>query len=79
TCVQGMELLGRQLWPRGRPQLAFVHLRLMRVRCARVMSGFLVVPHVGGGAVVVGAAESGLRVTSHSRRPQTVLGRASTQ
>jgi len=52
-----MELLGRQLWPRGRPQLALVYLHLMRVRCARVMSGFLMVPHVmGGGAVVVGAA-----------------------
>jgi hypothetical protein len=51
-----MELPGRQLWPRGRPQLALVYLHLMRVRCARVTSGFLVVPHVGGEAVVVGAA-----------------------
>ncbi|WP_238892134.1 hypothetical protein, partial [Achromobacter insuavis] len=66
------ELSGRQLWPRGRPQLAFLHLHLMRVRCARVTSGFLMVSHVRGGAVVVGAAQSMLRVTNRSRRPQTV-------
>ena len=72
TCGQGREFSGRQLWPRGRPQLALVCLQVMRVRCARVTSGFLMVSHVREGAVVVGAAQSVLRVTSLSRRPQTV-------
>ncbi len=65
--------------PRGRSRWASGQLKVGRVRCARVGIGFLLFPHVGGGAVVVGAAESGLRVANRSRRPQTVLVRAGVQ
>ncbi|GAB1846055.1 hypothetical protein MyNCGM683_08810 [Achromobacter xylosoxidans] len=41
-----------------------MHLSVLRVRCALAVGGFLMVPHVRGGAVVVGAASDMLRGTT---------------
>ena len=46
---------------------------MLPVRFALVGSGFLVVPHVGGGAVMGGAAGAGLRMQSLSRAAHRAL------
>ncbi|MFY1885934.1 hypothetical protein ACOTCH_32445, partial [Achromobacter xylosoxidans] len=64
-----------QLRPRGRPQLASVHLNVLRVRCALAASGFLMIPHVRGRG---GGGRRGVKRFARddlSRRPQTVVVR----
>ncbi|RBL83503.1 hypothetical protein DDE05_30145 [Streptomyces cavourensis] len=53
--------------------MAFVLLTVLRVRCALLEIGFLVARHVGGGAVMGGAAESCLRMLTVSRAAHRAL------
>jgi len=59
--------------PRGRPRLALRCWNVLRRRFALLETGFLMARHVGGGAVMGGAAKSCLRMLTVSRAAHRAL------